>query len=149
MTSSINNHSHFVLTLTFLFTSITLFTSVMGWILILVVCSVVMRLALYFQLHKHAPSIRTLNLLALLSGIVLAYFSLQLGVLLGMLNLLVMASALKLMLLRNNRDFHQLITTVGFLIGCGFIFQQGILFSLIYLLFMVALILSLALHYSP
>lgn len=121
----------------------------MGWILILVICAVVMRLALYFKLHKHAPSIRTLNLLALLSGIVLAYFSIQLGVLLGMLNLLVMASALKLMLLRNNRDYHQLIITVGFLIGCGFIFQQGILFSLIYLLLMVALILSLALHYSP
>lgn len=149
MTSSINNHSHFVLTLTFLLTSISLFSSVMGWILILVICAVIMRLALYFKLHKHAPSIRTLNLLALLSGIVLAYFSIQLGVLLGMLNLLVMASALKLMLLRNNRDYHQLITTVGFLIGCGFIFQQGILFSLIYLLLMIALILSLALHYSP
>lgn len=149
MTSSINNHSHFVLTLTFLLTSLTLYTSVMAWIIILVICAVTMRLALYFQLHKHAPSIRTLNLLALLSGIVLAYFSLQLGVLLGMLNLLVMASALKLMLLRNNRDYHQLVTTVGFLIGCGFIFQQGIVFSIIYLLLMVALILSLALHYSP
>ncbi len=143
------NHAQLILTGTFLFVSISLLEPVMSWILVLVVCAVVMRTALYLQLQKHAPSIRTLNLLALLSAIVLAYFSIQLGVLLGMVNLLVLACSLKLMLLRTNRDYYQLVTSCGFLIGCGFIFQQGIGFSLFYLLLTLLLILSLASHNSP
>lgn len=143
------NHAQLILTGTFLFVSISLLEPVMSWILVLVVCAVVMRTALYLQLQKHAPSIRTLNLLALLSAIVLAYFSIQLGVLLGMLNLLVLACSLKLMLLRTNKDYYQLVTSCGFLIGCGFIFQQGIGFSLFYLLLTLLLILSLASHNSP
>lgn len=143
------NHAQLILTVVFLVVSISLFEPVMSWILVLVVCAVVMRTALYLQLQKHAPSLRTLNLLALLSAIVLAYFSFQLGVLLGMLNLLVLACSLKLMLLRTNKDYYQLITSCGFLIGCGFIFQQGIGFSLFYLLLTLLLILSLASHNSP
>ncbi|MDC0602650.1 DUF3488 and transglutaminase-like domain-containing protein, partial [Aliiglaciecola sp.] len=143
------NHAQLILTGTFLFVSISLLEPVMSWILVLVVCAVVMRTALYLQLQKHAPSIRTLNLLALLSAIVLAYFSIQLGVLLGMVNLLVLACSLKLMLLRTNKDYYQLVTSCGFLIGCGFIFQQGIGFSLFYLLLTLLLILSLASHNSP
>ncbi|WP_343860856.1 DUF3488 and transglutaminase-like domain-containing protein [Aliiglaciecola litoralis] len=138
-----------MLTATFLCVSLSLLEPVMSWIIILVVCAVIMRLALYLQLQKHAPSVRTLNLLALLSAIVLAYFSFQLGVLLGMLNLLVLACALKLMLLRSNKDYYQLVTSCGFLIGCGFIFQQGIGFSVFYLALTMLLMLSLACQNSP
>ncbi len=147
--TSADNLAHFTLTLAFLATSLSLYQPVLSWILILVVCSATMRFALFFKLHKHSPSLRTLNLLAVLSGIVLAYFSLQLGVLLGMVNLLVMACSLKLMLLRNHKDYFQLITSTGFLIGCGFIFQQGIGASLFYLLMLGLLLLSLAMHFSP
>jgi transglutaminase-like putative cysteine protease len=149
MPSSARNHAHILLTFAFFCVSISLFEPVMSWILIIVICAVVMRIALYLQLQKHAPSIRTLNLLALLSAIVLAYFSFQLGVLLGMLNLLVLACALKLMLLRNTKDYYQLITSCGFLIGCGFIFQQGIGFSIVYLALTMLLVLSLASFNSP
>ncbi|GAB2695866.1 transglutaminase family protein [Aliiglaciecola aliphaticivorans] len=149
MISSSKNHAHIILTLVFLCISLSLLAPVMGWILILVVCAVVMRSALYLDLHKHAPSVRTLNLLALLSAIVLAYFSLQLGVLLGMINLLVLACSLKLMQLRSIKDYYQLITCCGFLIGCGFIFQNSIGFSLFYLVLTLLLLLSLACHISP
>ncbi|TRY29329.1 DUF3488 and transglutaminase-like domain-containing protein [Aliiglaciecola sp. M165] len=149
MISSAKNHSHLLLTLVFFIVSFSLLEPVMSWILILVICATVMRTALYLELHKHAPSIRTLNLLALLSAIVLAYFSWQLGILLGMLNLLVLACSLKLMLLRSDKDYFQLITSCGFLIGCGFIFQQGIAFSLFYFALTLVLLMSLATHISP
>ncbi|MEP4891620.1 MAG: DUF3488 and transglutaminase-like domain-containing protein [Aliiglaciecola sp.] len=149
MISSAKNHAHIILTLVFLGISVSLLEPIMGWILILVVCAVVMRSALYLDLHKHAPSVRTLNLLALLSAIVLAYFSFQLGVLLGMINLLVLACSLKLMQLRSIKDYYQLITCCGFLIGCGFIFQNSIGFSVFYLLLTLLLLLSLACHISP
>lgn len=149
MISSAKNHSHLFLTIVFFVASFSLLEPVMSWILILVVCATVMRVALYLELHKHAPSIRTLNLLALLSAIVLAYFSWQLGILLGMLNLLVLACSLKLMLLRTDKDYYQLITSCGFLIGCGFIFQQGIGFSLFYFSLTLLLLMSLATHISP
>ncbi|GAC13549.1 transglutaminase family protein [Aliiglaciecola lipolytica] len=149
MISSARNHAHFILTLVFLCISLSLLEPVMGWILILVVCAAVMRGALYLELHKHAPSIRTLNLLALLSAIVLAYFSLQLGVLLGMINLLVLACSLKLMLLRSLKDYYQLVTCCGFLIGCGFIFHNSIGFSIFYLFLTLLLLLSLACNVSP
>ncbi|GAB5379835.1 MAG: DUF3488 and transglutaminase-like domain-containing protein [Aliiglaciecola sp.] len=149
MISSAKNHSHLLLTLVFFIASFSLLEPVMSWILILVICATVMRTALYLELHKHAPSIRTLNLLALLSAIVLAYFSWQLGILLGMLNLLVLACSLKLMLLRSDKDYFQLITSCGFLIGCGFIFQQGIAFSLFYFALTLVLLMSLATHISP
>ncbi|WP_353370720.1 DUF3488 and transglutaminase-like domain-containing protein [Aliiglaciecola sp. NS0011-25] len=149
MNSSAKNHAHIILTMVFLCISLSLLEPVMGWILILVVCAVVMRSALYLELHKHAPSVRTLNLLALLSAIVLAYFSFQLGVLLGMINLLVLACSLKLMQLRSMKDYYQLITCCGFLIGCGFIFQNSIGFSIFYLFLTLLLLLSLACNISP
>ncbi|WJG08239.1 DUF3488 and transglutaminase-like domain-containing protein [Aliiglaciecola sp. LCG003] len=149
MSQSLNNVAHLLITVVFIAVSFSLAEPVMGWIFVLVICAGVMRLALFLGLHKHSPSVRTLNLLALLSGIVLAYFSFQLGILLAMLNLLVMACALKLMLLKTDKDYYQLVTTCGFLLGCGFIFQQGIGFSLLYLALTLLLLLSLASNISP
>lgn len=149
MISLTHNLAHLLLSIAFLLVSLSLLTPVMGWILILVVCAFVMRLTLFFGLQKHSPSIRTLNLLALLSGLVLAYFSLQLGILLGMVNLLVMACALKLMQLRNQRDYYQLIASQLFLISCGFIFEQSMVFSLVYAVCTFITLLSLLAYFSP
>jgi transglutaminase-like putative cysteine protease len=121
----------------------------MGWIQILVICSVIMRVSLNLGLQKHAPSLRTINLLAVLCGLVLAYFSWHLGALLAMINLLMMACALKLMLLRGNRDYYQLIASAIFLVGCGFIFEQSIGFTLIYIVIVGLLLLSLLFNTSP
>lgn len=143
------NNAHLLLTATLLVASLSLLEPLMGWILILVICSVVMRLALYLQLQKHLPTVRTLNLLALLSAIVLAWFSFQLGLLRAMLNLLVLACSLKLMVMRSTRDYYQLVAALMFVVGCGFIFQQSMAFAALYSACAVALLLSLAWHISP
>jgi transglutaminase-like putative cysteine protease len=108
-----------------------------------------MRIALYLHIQKHLPTIRTLNLLALLSGLGLIYSGWQLGLLLGMINLLVMACALKLMLLRSNKDFYQLVVSLLFLIGCGFIFQTSIPFTVLYMILCLMTLLSLGYYFSP
>jgi transglutaminase-like putative cysteine protease len=144
-----NNNAHLLLALALMSISLSLYTPVMGWIQILVICSVIMRVSLNLGLQKHAPSLRTINLLAVLSGLVLAYFSWHLGALLAMINLLMMACALKLMLLRGNRDYYQLIASAVFLVGCGFIFEQSIGFTLIYIVIVSLLLLSLLFNTSP
>lgn len=149
MISHTHNFAHLLLSVTFVIVSISLYEPVLSWIQILVFCAFVMRVSNFLGLQKHQPSLRTLNLLALLAGIVLAYFSWQLGILLGMVNLLVMACALKLMLLRNNKDFYQLIVSMMFLISCGFIFHQSIIISLLYILLVLMLLASLGFQLSP
>lgn len=141
--------AHLLLTINILLLSASLYQPILTWILLLVLCAVVMRVALILNLQKHLPTVRTLNLLALLSGIGLIYSGWQLGVLLGMVNLLVMACALKLMLLRSPRDYYQLVTSLLFLIGCGFVFQQSIVMTGLYLFLTFLNLLSLSFFFSP
>ncbi|GAB3022954.1 transglutaminase TgpA family protein [Bowmanella dokdonensis] len=146
---SAHNHAHLLLSLVLLVNAASLFEPLQLWILLLVLCAVIIRLSLFLNWQKHQLSVRTLNLLAVLSAIVLAYFGWQLGLLLGMLNLLVMASSLKLMLLASRRDYFQLISVQFFLIGTGLVFNQSIAFSMLYGLLTLLLLLSLAFHISP
>ncbi|MGJ8681405.1 transglutaminaseTgpA domain-containing protein [Paraglaciecola sp.] len=129
--------------------SFSLFDSVLAWVLLIVACAAIMRGAIYFNFHKHFPSIRTLNLLALLCALGLIYSGMSLGLLIGMVNLLVLACALKLMQVRTQRDVYQLILSLFFLIGCGFIFNQTIVFSIFYCVMSFLLLLSLATHHAP
>lgn len=129
--------------------SFSLFYSVLAWVLLLVVCGAVIRVAIHFNYYKHLPSIRTLNLLAVLSILGLIYSALSVGLLFGMLNLLILACALKLMQMRSQKDVYQLVISLFFLIGCGFIFNQSISFSLFYTLMCLILLLSLADYHAP
>jgi transglutaminase-like putative cysteine protease len=147
--SSVNNKAHLILSFALMALGLSLFQHVQGWILFLLFCGVSMRTAFYFKWNRNLLSIRTLNLLAVLCALVLAYVGLQLGLLLAMINLLVMASALKLMLLRTNRDYFQLIATSLFLCACGLIFEQGIGLSFFYYATATAFLWSLATHVSP
>ena len=131
------------------FVSFSLFTSVLTWILLLVACAAVIRGAIYCNYYKHLPSVRMLNLLALLSILGLIYSALSAGLLFGMVNLLVLACALKLMKMRSQKDVYQLVISLFFLIGCGFIFNQSIGFSLFHALMCLALLLSLACYHAP
>ncbi|GAA0356250.1 DUF3488 and transglutaminase-like domain-containing protein [Bowmanella denitrificans] len=146
---SAHNNAHLLLTLILMALSLTLFEPLQLWVLLLVLCAVIIRVSLYLNWQKHQLSIRTLNLMAILCAIVLAYFGWQLGLLLGMLNLLVMASSLKLMLLASRRDYFQLIGVQFFLLGAALVFNQNIAFSLFYALLCVLLLLSLACHINP
>jgi transglutaminase-like putative cysteine protease len=129
--------------------SFSLFSSVLTWILLLVACGAVIRCAIYLNYYKHLPSIRTLNLLAILSILGLIYSALSAGLLFGMVNLLILACALKLMKMRSQKDVYQMVISLLFLIGCGFIFNQSIGFSLFYALMSLTLLLSLACYHAP
>jgi transglutaminase-like putative cysteine protease len=146
---SSRNIALLLLAATLVFVSFSLFSSVLTWILLLVACGAVIRGAIYCNYYKHLPSIRTLNLLALLSILGLIYSALSAGLLFGMVNLLILACALKLMQMRSQKDVYQLVISLFFLIGCGFIFNQSIGFSLFYALMCLTLLLSLACYHAP
>ncbi|MCF2949695.1 DUF3488 and transglutaminase-like domain-containing protein [Paraglaciecola aquimarina] len=143
------NSSLILITIELILVSFSLFESVLTWILLIVACAAVIRGAIHFNFHKHLPSIRTLNLLAILSALGLIYSGMSLGLLIGMVNLLVLACALKLMQVRTQKDIYQLIISLFFLIGCGFIFNQSIVYSLFYCAMCLLLLLSLACHHAP
>jgi transglutaminase-like putative cysteine protease/uncharacterized membrane protein len=146
---SSNNIALLLLAVALVFVSFSLFSSILTWVLLLVACGAVIRGAIYFNHYKHLPSIRTLNLLAALSILGLIYSALSAGLLFGMVNLLILACALKLMQMRSQKDVYQLVISVFFLIGCGFIFNQSIGFSLFYGLMCLILLLSLACYHAP
>lgn len=143
------NNAHLLLMLVLFICSFTLIAPLETWILLIVCCAAVIRFSLFMNWQKHQISLRTLNLLAILSAIVLATFGWQLGLLLGMLNLLVLASSLKLMLLASRQDYFQLVSIQFFLIGTGLVFNQSIAFSLMYAVLTIMLLLSLAFHICP
>ena len=138
-----------LLTAVLVLVSFSLFSSVLIWILLLVACGAVIRGAIYFNHYKHLPTIRTLNLLAVLSTLGLIYSALSAGLLFGMINLLILACALKLMQMRSQKDVYQMVISLFFLIGCGFIFNQSMGFSLFYALMCLALLLSLVCYHAP
>lgn len=138
-----------ILAIVFFVVSLSLFTPLQIWVLILSGCAALVRVALYLGWYNHAPSSRTVNLLALLSGVTLAWFSLDLGLLLSMINLLVMACSLKLMLMTRKKDFLQMFASSLFLIGCGFIFSQSMGATAFYLATQVGLLVALASLFSP
>ncbi len=146
---SSNNIALLLLAVALVCVSFSLFASVLTWILLLVACGAVIRAAIYCDIYKHLPSIRTLNLLAVLSVLGLIYTALSVGLLLGMVNLLILACALKLMQMRSQKDVYQLVISLFFLIGCGFIFNQSISFSLFYASMCLLLLLSLACYHAP
>jgi transglutaminase-like putative cysteine protease len=146
---SSKNIALLLLAMILVFVSFSLFTSILIWILLLVACATVIRGAIYYNYYKPLPSIRTLNLLALLSILGLIYSALSTGLLFAMVNLLILACALKMMQMRSQKDVYQLVISLFFLIGCGFIFNQSIGFSLFYAVMCMGLLLSLACYHAP
>ncbi|WP_218309442.1 transglutaminaseTgpA domain-containing protein [Alteromonas antoniana] len=138
-----------ILAMLFFIVSLSLYSPLQIWVLILSGCAALVRVALYLGWYNHAPSSRTVNLLALLCGVTLAWFSLDLGLLLSMINLLVMACSLKLMLMTRKKDFLQMFASSLFLIGCGFIFSQSMSATAFYLAMQVGLLVALASLFSP
>jgi len=143
------NPAHLFLAAILIVFTVTLYEQVIAWISLLVVCAVVIRSAIFFAYQKHLPSMRTLNLLAILSTLGLLYSAWSLGFLLGMINLLVLACALKLMQMRSQRDFYQLIVSTLFLLGCGFIFNQSISMTIVYSVLTLMIIVALGFFHAP
>lgn len=145
----VHHHASLLISIVFALLSISLYSPLAFWVLLLAMCGLAVRVVLFFGWYQHAPSKRTVNLLALLSGVTLASFSFSLGLLVSMVNLLVMACALKLMLLSRRRDILQLFVCCLFLTACGFVFEQSVAASLFYILLMVLQLLALASLYTP
>jgi len=129
--------------------SFSLFASVITWILLLVTCGAVLRVEIYYHYYRHLPSTRALNLLAVLSTLGLIYTTLNTDLLFGMVNLLILACALKLMQMHSQKDVYQLVISLFFLMGYGLVFNQSIGFSLFYALMCLLLLLSLACYHAP
>ncbi|MEW9798246.1 transglutaminase TgpA family protein [Alteromonas sp. CYL-A6] len=129
--------------------SLSLMTPLLLWVLLLAGCAVLVRVALFCGWYQSAPSVRTVNLLAVLCALALAWFSTGLGLLLSMINLLVMACALKLMMMSRRQDFLQLFTAMLFLIGCGFIFAQSYASLFFYFALLGLALLSLYSAFAP
>ncbi|KXJ60112.1 MAG: transglutaminase [Alteromonas sp. Nap_26] len=127
---------------------LTLSESLMLWVLLLGLCSCVARLVAVRQ-PDSIPKTRTVNLLAVLSIFALSWFGLSIGLLDSMLNLLAIACALKLIQLNKKRDFHLLICTCLFLIGCGFISALSIFAWFGYTGVLVLLLLATAAYHGP
>ena len=144
-----NNPAFLICSITLAVFVLSLLDTVIAWISLLVACSAMIRVALYFTYQKHMPSVRTLNLLALLCILGLVYSAWPLGFLIGMLNLLVLACALKLMQMRTQRDFYQLVVSLLFLLGCGFIFKQSVAYTLLYSLLTLTVLVSLSFFHAP
>lgn len=129
--------------------TISLFTPVLTWITILAMCATCVRVYVFWRRPTQTLTMRTINLLAVLAALALAWFSLSIGLLLTMVNLLVMACAFKLLKINRRKDLGQLFASLLFLTGCGFIFQQGIAFTAIYIVVIVILLTSLLTLNAP
>lgn len=128
---------------------VSMMEPILIWVALLAVCSVSVRANLYFRPKQAPMAMRTINLLAVLAAIALAWFSLSIGLLMTMVNLLVMGCAFKLMKINHEKDLKQLFATLVFLTACGFIFQQGIAYAVLYSLIAIILLAALAAIHAP
>ncbi len=125
----------------------TLASPLMIWVLMLSGCAVVVRVAGLSTLHS-LPTTRTVNLLAVLAVFALSWFGFSVGLLDSMINLLTIACALKIMLVKNKRDFHLLICTCLFLIGCGFISSLSVFAWIGYTGILALLLVATAIYHG-
>lgn len=125
----------------------TLTSPLMIWVLMLSGCAVVVRVAGLSTLHN-LPTSRTVNLLAVLAVFALSWFGFSVGLLDSMINLLTVACALKIMLVKNKRDFHLLICTSLFLIGCGFISSLSVFAWIGYTAILALLLVATAIYHG-
>ncbi len=129
--------------------TVSLLEPILSWVAVLALCSVGVRANLYFRPQQKPIAMRTVNLLAILAAVSLAWFSLSIGLLMTMVNLLVMGCAFKLMKINHEKDLKQLFATLVFLTACGFIFQQGIAYAFLYSIVALILLTALAAFHAP
>tara|TARA_Y100001968_G_scaffold78983_1_gene70268 strand:- start:7535 stop:9556 length:2022 start_codon:yes stop_codon:yes gene_type:complete len=144
-----NQTASALIALVFCILSVSLFDPLLFWVLLISLCATGIRLVMYFGWYQPMPSLRTINLLGVLCCLCLGWFSLQIGLLLTMVNLLVLAGALKLIILNRPRDLFHLFCTCLFIIGMGFIFHQSVVMTLFYGLLTLSLLVAIGRYFSP
>lgn len=147
--SAAHNGSFLLITILFSLVTTTLISSIQWVVIIIAVIALSMRIMLYFGHYQHVPSSRTINTLAIVSGAFLVYKSQQMDLLTTMINLLVLASSLKIMVLNSQKDLLAIFLALVFLTTLGFIHQPSMFFTIVYGGVILALLLTLALHFAP
>lgn len=144
-----NQTASALIALVFCVLSISLFEPLLFWVLLIALCATGIRIVMYVGWYQPMPSIRTINLLGLLCCLCLGWFSLQIGLLLTMVNLLILAGALKLIIINRPRDLFHLFCTCLFILGMGFTFHQSVLMTLFYALLTLALLVAIGRYFIP
>ena len=110
---------------------LSLLEPLMGWVLVLCACS--SSITLYKSIKYSTPLKNSiLNLLALLCISILVWLASDYGLLNTMINLLVVACCLKILNLHHSGDYQMVAAIQLFLVACGLIFHQSLLYSLFY-----------------
>lgn len=147
--SAAHNKSFLALTLAFCLVTCSLFSHVTLWIMAIGFIAVVMRFLLYLGLYQHVPGTRIVNMLGIVSGGMLILMSQDMPLLSSMINLLIMASALKIMVLHTQKDLLFIFISVLFLSALGFIIHTEFIYTCFYLGIILILLTTLATHFAP
>lgn len=116
---------------TFAVLIISLLEPLMGWVLVLCACSFC--ITLYKSIKPSTPLKNSiLNLLAVLCISILVWLAPDYGLLKTMINLLLVACCLKILNLHHTGDYQMVASIQLFLVACGLIFHQSLLYSLFY-----------------
>ncbi len=124
----IDNKTMFSLMFSYLMLIIALQPSLYVWSSLLTVLLVLWRF-LYMQRKTSLPTPAVLNILALLCCAMIVVSSISAGILNGMTNLLLLATALKMLAIHTARGVKHICLALYFTIASAFIFRQGIAFT--------------------
>jgi transglutaminase-like putative cysteine protease len=110
---------------------ISLLEPLMAWVLVLCTCSFL--ITFYKSIKQVGPLKNSiLNLLAILCISILIWLASDYGLLKTMINLLVVACCLKILNLHHTGDYQMVAAIQLFLVACGLIFHQSLIYSLFY-----------------
>ena len=138
-----------ILSIALVILTLTLHQPLKAWVILMMLCSATIRIYIFRVGQTQRLSSRLINLLAILACISLAWSSRQQGLLEIMVNLLITGCALKLLSLRQRRDFLQLAACALFLVGCALIFHQSMAITLMLSMVLLLIMLSLQQLYAP
>lgn len=147
--SAAHNNSFLALTIAFCLVTTSLYQQVTIWILVLGLSAVIMRFLLYLGFYQHVPGTRIVNMIGIVSGVILIVMSQDMTMLSAMINLLIMASALKIMVLHTQKDLLFIFISVLFLAALGLIIHAEFLFTVFYSVLVFILLATLATHFAP
>lgn len=144
----IDNKTMFSLMFSYLMLIIALQPSLYVWSSLITVLFVLWRF-LYQQRKTSLPTMGVLNLLALVCCAMVAFSSLSGGVLNGMTNLLLLATAMKMLSIHTARGVKHVCLALYFSIASAFIFRQGMGFTLFVLGIFAVNSYTLLMAHSP
>lgn len=144
----ISNELAYPVMLCYMMLVLALLPNLFLWISLLAILFVLWRYL--FQINKTSlPTTGVLNLLALVCCALIFYFSFSAGALSGLINLLLIGSAMKLLAIKTSAGVKQLCLIHYFVIASAFIFEQGLGFTVYVFTIFVINTYALIVIFSP